>query len=195
MWWKVLSLNPRMWEPGVAQQAAHPWRAAYEAATWEPEVVQHLGLPWRAALEAWRTDTLMWLREKEVANQSSVSRWAGFQVVDASDNQWESLLDEGHTSPWPERITDTQGPWGIGLAAHMLRQELDYLALRYDAGLTAGGEDVDWVNRHRARVRRWRFAGARADELARVDQIARHIDASLPETAPYRLPSYWLPSP
>lgn len=168
VWWKVLAGGPRVWEPGAAEA---------------------LGLPWGAVLGAWRADTLMWLRETQVADRSSVSRWAGFQVVDATDDEWESLLDRAHSGRWPERGTDVKGPWNVGFSAHMLRQELDDCALRYDAGCAAGGDDVDWVGRHRDRVRRWRFAGDRADELARIERLAREADAGRP---PYPLPSYWL---
>ncbi|OOK84419.1 hypothetical protein BZL29_0474 [Mycobacterium kansasii] len=92
VWWKVLAGGPRVWEPGAAEA---------------------LGLPWGAVLGAWRADTLMWLRETQVADRSSVSRWAGFQVVDATDDEWESLLDRAHSGRWPERGTDVKGPWNV----------------------------------------------------------------------------------
>ncbi|WP_459958377.1 hypothetical protein [Mycobacterium avium] len=135
---------------------------------------------------------MMMLRETQVADQSSVSRWAGFQLVDATDDEWEELLDRSWAGCWPERTTDVKGQgWSIGFSAHMLRQELDLAALSYDAGCAAGGDDVDWFGRHRNRVLRWRFAGDRADELARIERLAREADAGRP---PYPLPPYWLPS-
>ncbi|MFP1155369.1 hypothetical protein ACK280_25330 [Mycobacterium sherrisii] len=159
--------------------------------SWEPAVVEACQVPWDAALSGWRFDTLRMLREEQEANNRSASRRAGFQLVDATDDEWQSLLDASHSGRWPERTSEVkgQGP-SIGLSAHMLRQELDLLALSYEAGCAAGGDDVDWVGRHRDRVQRWRIAGDQATELARIERLARQADAGRP---PYPLPSYWLP--
>ena len=162
---------------------------------WEPGVAAALGVPWHVALASWLADTLMMLREQEETNKASVSRWAGFHVIDATQQEWESLLDEGHSGPWPERIGDVKGRWSIGFHAHMLLKQLDRCEFAYDSGLAAGGRDVDWIGRHRERVGRWRFTGDRADELGRLDRAARLVESGDPHL-PYghHLPAYWRPS-
>ena len=161
---------------------------------WEPAVVEAYQVPWDAALSWWRADTLRMLREEQEADNGSVSRWAGFQVVDATDDEWEELLDRGWAGHWPERTSDVKGPWNVGFSAHMLRQELDLVALSYDAGRAAGGDDVGWVGRHRERVRRWRFTGDRAGELARLDRLVRSVEEGKADARyGYGLPRYWRP--
>jgi hypothetical protein len=68
------------------------------------------GLSWDVALDSWRGDTLKARRIREEGNKFSVSRWAGFQVVNATPDEWEELLDHGHSGPWAERVRDVG--WG-----------------------------------------------------------------------------------
>ena len=103
--------------------------------------------------------------------------------------------EPGHSGRWPERLGDVKGRWSIGFHAHTHLKEVHRCEFGYDAGLAPGGDDVDWVGRHRERVAGWRFAGDRADELARLDRAARLVEAGDPHLPyGYHLPAYWLSS-
>ena len=172
--WRARGLDDAM----ASQRSGDIWRwmkiEGFARHYWEPGVAAAYGLPWDEALGSWRADTLMCKRTQEMLDGSSVSRWAGFNVVDATPDIWESLLDNGHVGPWPSRAID--GPSTHGVHAHALLQALDRVEFSYEGGLAAGGRDVDWLGRHGERVRRWRFTADRDRDLAEIDRIARNIE-------------------
>lgn len=167
VWMKIGGMGPRMWEPQVLADAAESGFP---------------GIGWRLALSAWSADLTAGLRLRELFDPIGASRWAGFNLVNASVEQWELVLDRQDW--WPDKIVGGyQRPWSMGLTAHVLRQRLDRLDLSYEMGLASGGEEIDWRGNHVARVGRWRLVGNRDDELARVAQMS--VDEG-------RLPMAWL---
>jgi len=154
LWMQIGGMTPRMWEPQALADAAESGRPA----------------GWRMALGAWHADTLMSQRAAEMLDPRAVSRWAGFNLVDASVDQWESVLDR-HEGPWATGCLDNSEPRGDSFRAQVLRQTLDRIALRFDMGLAGGGDEVDWRGNHAVRVRRWRMVNDRDDELTRLNRM------------------------
>lgn len=154
IWMKIGAMAPRMWEPQALADAAEAGRPA----------------GWRMALGAWHADTLASQRAAELLDPHAVSRWAGINLVDASVDQWESVLDR-HQGPWATGCLDRSVPRGDSFRAQVLRQILDRIALRFDMGLAGGGDEIDWRGNHAMRVRQWRMVQDRDDELARLSRL------------------------
>ncbi|WP_147377890.1 hypothetical protein [Mycobacteroides abscessus] len=154
LWMQIGGMEPRMWEPQALADAAEAGRP----------------VGWRIALCAWHADTLMSQRAAQMLDPRAVSRWAGFNLVDASVDQWESVLDR-HEGPWPTGGLDSSVPRGDSFRAQVLRQILDRIALRFDMGLAGGGDEIDWRGSHATRVRRWRMVNDRDEELARLNSL------------------------
>jgi hypothetical protein len=180
LWLELSEMEVRIWEPGQAAFAAGCEPGWYEG--------------W-LALDGWWRELLQCERELEELNSSSVSHWAGFNVVDATPDQWEALLDS-HSGPWPERLKDAPAgrPWSPAVHAQFECMRLDRWLFSYEAGLARLGHGRDWmywIRRHGARVSRWRFAGEPSDALAWIDRIGESLDR--PYGGPHECawPSYW----
>lgn len=151
-------------------------------ADWEPARGQIVG--WRAALDAWWVDSLANLRalEAQTYDVRTVSQMAGLNVVDASPEQWDELLD---------RFARSTSALDFA-RAHAMLVRLDRLRAWYEGGLARGGVEIDWVSRFRARVERWRVPDERDQQLALL--LSRTLD---PTDEPWayplecRLPAYW----
>lgn len=180
------------WRPGLVNDDYFVWLDVNETCAgriWEPLVRERGGYSWRHALESWWIDSRVWWREDEAASPKSVSSWAGLNVVDATLEQWESLLDN-HSGPWPDQLASasTQHWASMGFRAQIEKMQIDRLCALYEGGLARGGVDIDWIGRHRERVNRWRVARQREDLLARLNSCepAKFLE--------HRLPAYWGPS-
>lgn len=169
LWMKIQGHDPRPWEPRVL-------------ASFATDSVPHPRWGWKWALSAWRADLVMSMRMRQLCDPGAVSRWAGVDLIDASPDCWERVLDR-HEESWPARSAGDGGPVSMGLRAHALRQQLDRVQVFFEAGLAAGGEVIDWRGHHRVRVQRWRISGDRDDELALLDR---------PKPEHCRLPRAWL---
>ncbi|WP_149773962.1 hypothetical protein [Mycolicibacter arupensis] len=175
VWMKIAAMPTRPWEPG------------FTAATCaRPEV----------PLTAWRDDTVHFLREQEAANETSVSHVVGFNVVDASEDEWDGLLDK-ERGPWGESFRDywepsamsldAGHPCSLGVRAHMILTSLHRIQLSYQVGLAAVGSRIGWIAQHRRRVSRWRFSADRCRELEWLNRVEQQDD--LPRE--HRLPEDW----
>lgn len=172
VWVKIKEQNPQMWEPKVLAA----WAAAGHGS-------------WRMALHSWRGQLLSVKMSQQLIDPQAVSRWAGFNLVQASmggglSGHWETVLDR-HEGPWPTTLGDCHERWSESMRAHHLLQELDRIELSYDLGLAAGGEAIDWRGRHAQRIQRWRVAGERERELAHVERVSANLGLC-------RLPKAWL---
>ena len=165
VWMKIVEMAGRYWEPQVLAWYADSGKVG-----------------WQNALGEWRVDRERSIWTREMYEPNSASRWAGFDLVHADVNAWESVLDRQDW--WPDKVVDGfHRPWSNGLDAHVLRQQLDRIALSYDIGMTSGGEPVDWRGEHALRVARWRVPGDRDDEMARLRQMS---------IEDHRVPMAWL---
>lgn len=166
VWMKMQGMPARYWEPGLTyRMCANP----------------------AAPLTHWYEDMVVFLREQEDSAQSSFSREVGFNAIDASEDEWEALLDS-HREPWEESIRDYVGRQSsVGLRAHCLLTKLHKVHLSYQVGMAQAGHDIDWIAQHRQRVSRWRLSADRRSELAWLDRAEQlgHIPAV------YRLPADW----
>ncbi len=185
-------------QPGSADVDYLVWLEidAAPVADWEPARGPIVG--WRAALESWWAASLQNERDMEtLRGWSTVSDPAGVNVVDASDEWWEELLDRA-TDPWPGDIVDLPlDQWTKCHHAQLMLTRLDHMRSWYEGGLARGGVDIDWLGRYRARVQRWRFPRKRMETLALLDEqeACRHgwTDDDDPSPCPlqHTLPKYW----
>jgi hypothetical protein len=176
VWMKIAAMATRPWEPGITA-----------ATCARPEV----------PLTAWRDDTVHFLREQEDANGTSVSHVLGFNVIDASDDEWDALLDKERGN-WSESVRDhwepvsamsfaADHPCSLGVRAHIILTGLHRIQLSYQVGLAAAGSSIDWIAHHRQRVSRWRFSADRCRELDWLDRVEQQ--GHLPPE--HRLPGDW----
>lgn len=176
-WTKMNKETRDVWEPKVFAHYADAW-----------STLTSPGQPvWRMPLERWRVDLLTVKSVQEERDPRAVSRWAGFNLVNAwmfNKPAWNAVLDR-HEGSWPDTLTSYDGPWPESLRAHQLLTELDRIELSYEIGLASGGVAIDWRDNHIRRVQRWRMAGEREAAVA-------HLDLLSPDTIRYRLPKTWL---
>ena len=176
VWMKIAAMSTRPWEPGIT------------AATCVPSEVP---------LTAWLLDTVQYLREQEDANTTSLSHTLGFNIIDASEDEWEALLDK-ERGPWGESVRDyweplsgmsldAGHPCSLGVRAHIIMTNLHRIHLSYQVGLAAAGPDFDWIAQHRRRVSRWRFSADRCRELDWLNRVEQQ--GHLPPE--HRLPEDW----
>lgn len=176
VWMKIAAMSTRPWEPGITA-----------ATCARPEV----------PLTAWLLDTVQYLREQEDANETSLSHVLGFNLIDASEDEWDALLDK-ERGPWSESVRDhweplstvsldADHPCSLGVRAHIILTMLHRIQLSHQVGLAAAGSSIDWIAQHRRRVRRWRFSADRCRELDWLNRVEQQ-DHLPPE---HRLPEDW----
>lgn len=176
VWMKIAAVSPRPWEPGITAATCAP-----------PEV----------PLTAWLLDAVQYLREQEDANETSLSHVLGFNVIDASEDEWDALLDK-ERGPWSESVRDrweplsamsldAGHPCSLSVRAHMVLTSLHRIQLSYQVGQADAGHDIDWIAQHRRRVSRWRFSADRCRELDWLNRVEQQ--GHLPPE--HRLPEDW----
>jgi hypothetical protein len=179
-WKKIAEGSRDVWEPKVFADYADAYSTLIKP-----------GAPvWRMPLARWRLGLLTVKSLQEDRDRSAVSRWAGFNLVNAwmfnNKSAWNTVLDR-HEGAWPATLRDYHKSWSESLRAHYLLEVLDGIELSYELGLAAGGEAIDWRENHTQRIQRWRMTGERERESARLERIS-------PDSVMYQLPRTWLAS-